>query len=422
MKLKRISLKNWKNFRLVAAEISDLTFIVGANASGKSNFLDAICFMRDIVKHGGGLQYAVSKRGGVSKIRCLSTRKKSDIEICMEFLEDNTIWKYTLIIGQQPRGDRNTIVLKESLHHGDAVIISRPDINDERDGERLTQTYIEQIATNKDFRNIVKYLESAKYTHIVPQFLKFPDAFPASDSADDPFGKGFLKSILKTPDDIRKRRLEKIQIVLRQAIPQLEKLSYIEEAGQPHLEVSYKHWKQNGKQRESQLSDGTLRLIGLVWALLDGQGLLLLEEPEVSLNSAIVEKLPELLYSVQRTKKRQIILTTHSADLLDGKNVSMSNIIVLKSENGGTIIENLNVNKGIKEDVANGKSLSDAVIPLTKPDLSKGLLPEKTIAEKIIDEPHRNPAGAAKALQNDKKIPKPFFKLSSIRAKKNAGR
>jgi len=59
-----------------------------------------------------------------------------------------------------------------------------------------------------------------------------------------------------------------------------------------------------GWQREDQFSDGTLRLIGLFWALLEGDSPLLLEEPELSLNSAIIRKLPALIFRLQRQKKR----------------------------------------------------------------------------------------------------------------------
>jgi predicted ATPase len=376
MKLKKLSLENWKNFRSISVEINDRMFIVGANASGKSNFLDAIRFMRDIVKHGGGLQYAVALRGGISKIRCLSAMKKSDIDICVEFLaDDDEIWKYTLSITQQPRGDRNAIIQKEMLERSGDIILNRPDADDEKDEERLTQTHLEQISTNKEFRNIVKFLESTKYMHLVPQLLKFPEAFSGPDLPEDPFGKGFLRTVAKTSEDTRKSRLGKIQKVLQQAVPQLENLTYIEDAGQPHLEVTYKHWRASGaKQTEAQLSDGTLRLIGLLWALLEGQGLLLLEEPELSLHTAIVEKLPALLYSVQRSKKRQIILTTHSPELLSDKGISLSQIIVLKPCVDGTEIEKVSERKDIEALLTGGLSPAEIVLPLTQPDLSQGWL------------------------------------------------
>jgi predicted ATPase len=331
--------------------------------------------MRDIVKHGGGLQYAVSIRGGVSKIRCLSAREKSHIGIDAEFIDDDAVWKYTLKITQQPRGDRNAIIQQEILSKNNTIILNRPDEEDKKDEERLTQTHLEQIATNKEFRTIVRFLESVKYMHLVPQLLKFPEAFSGPDLPEDPFGKGFLRTVAKTTEDTRKKRLEKIQGILQSAVPKLDNLTYIEDVGQPHLEVTYKHWRPRGaKQTETQLSDGTLRLIGLLWALLEGQGLLLLEEPELSLHTAIVTKLPALLYSVQRSKKRQIIITTHSPELLSDKSISLSQIMVLKTGDEGTELEPIKERKDIAALLEGGLTPAEAVIPLTQPDMLQGWL------------------------------------------------
>lgn len=49
-----IKLKNWRNFRETEALLSQRTFVVGPNASGKSNFLDVFRFFRDICKPSGG--------------------------------------------------------------------------------------------------------------------------------------------------------------------------------------------------------------------------------------------------------------------------------------------------------------------------------------------------------------------------------
>ncbi|MDR0764066.1 MAG: AAA family ATPase [Synergistaceae bacterium] len=376
MKLKKISLVNWKNFQSVSAEIQDRLFIVGANASGKSNFLDAIRFMRDIVKHGGGLQYAVSSRGGLSKIRCLSAREDPNVQIYMVFEDDeNTQWGYSLSIGQEQRGKRNAIIKQECIKRDGVEILSRPNKNDTEDEDMLTQTHLEQITTNKEFRDIIRFLEPIKYTHLVPQLLKFPDAFSGPDLPEDPFGKGFLKTIAKTPLKTRDSRLQKIQGILQTAVPQLNNLTYVEDIGQPHLEVTYKHWRPHGaKQSENQLSDGTLRLIGLLWSLLDGQGLLLLEEPELSLHTAIVEKLPEMLYSITRAKKRQIIMTTHSSELLSDKSISLSQILLLKTGAEGTTAYLASEREEIKAMLASGMTPAEMVIPFTQPDEKQRLL------------------------------------------------
>jgi predicted ATPase len=78
------------------------------------------------------------------------------------------------------------------------------------------------------------------------------------------------------------------------AIPQFKNLTDTKDVmGVPHLEAIYEHWRHGArKQREDQFPDGTFRLIGLLWSLLETDSLLLLEEPELSLNSAIVSNLP----------------------------------------------------------------------------------------------------------------------------------
>src|SRR4030042_925642 len=97
MIISHIVLKNWRNFRHVDVDLGNRVFLVGPNASGKSNFLDAIRFLRDIAKPGGGLQKAVTERGGLSKIRCLAARQNPDIEIKVklsDYSNDEALWTY----------------------------------------------------------------------------------------------------------------------------------------------------------------------------------------------------------------------------------------------------------------------------------------------------------------------------------------
>ena len=99
MRVTRIQLKNWKNFQDVDVTLHSRMFLVGVNAAGKSNFLDAIRFLHDIVKKGGGLQTAVESRGGITKIRCLSARTLTDVKISVTLKENADApdkWKYTI--------------------------------------------------------------------------------------------------------------------------------------------------------------------------------------------------------------------------------------------------------------------------------------------------------------------------------------
>ena len=68
----------------------------------------------------------------------------------------------------------------------------------------------------------------------------------------------------------------------------------MDDSGTPHLIGSYTHWRPHAaKQNESQFSDGTLRLLGLLWTVFEGSGPLLLEEPELSLHPEVVRRLPQ---------------------------------------------------------------------------------------------------------------------------------
>ncbi|MFN9601555.1 MAG: AAA family ATPase [Dolichospermum sp.] len=372
MFISHIILKNWRNFLSVDVELGDRVFIVGPNACGKSNFLDVFRFLRDIAKPGGGLQTAVKERGGVSKIRCLSARQNPKIEIevhLSDYSSHQPIWKYAIGITQQTRGYRQPILAYERVWKGNEIIVNRPDIEDEKDELRRTQTHLEQISANANFREIAKFFESVLYLHLVPQLLRYPEVFSGPGISEDPFGRSFLERITKTPEKTRKSRLTKIENALRFAVPQLKHLTHIkDEMGVPHLEAVYEHWRpQAGKQREDQFSDGTLRLIGLLWSLLESDSLLLLEEPELSLNAAIVQKLPSLMYRIQRQKKRQIILTTHSADLLEDKGIGGEEILLLTPSLEGTKVTTASSIDNVRDLLEGGLSIAEAVLPLTKP-------------------------------------------------------
>lgn len=371
MIISRLILKNWKNFKEVDVPLTNRVFIVGPNASGKSNFLDAFRFLRDIAKAGGGLQKAVTDRGGISKIRSLSARTFPEVGIEVHFSEygeTKPIWKYSIAIKQESRGLRLPFLIHEKVWKGDRLVLERPDKDDTTDKDRLTQTHLEQINANKAFREINKSFDDIVYLHLLPQLLKHPQSFTGPDLPGDPFGKGFLERISKVNEKTRKAWLKRIETALKIAVPQFKEFNYIDENGRPHLEALYEHWRPKaGKQREDQFSDGTLRLIALLWSLQEGDGLLLLEEPELSLNSAIVAKIPSLIYKLQKPKKRQILLSSHSIDLLSDKGISSDEILLLEPSAEGTSVKPASSASDIISLLEGGLTPGEAILPRTKP-------------------------------------------------------
>ena len=136
----------------------------------------------------------------------------------------------------------------------------------------------------------------------------------------------------------------------------------------PHLEAIYEHWRPNaGRQREDQFSDGTIRLIGLFWSLLDGDAPLLLEEPELSLHSSIVAKLPGLFHKLGRRKKRQLIVSTHSWDLLSEKGIGGEEVVMLQPDANGTRAVLASSIPEVRDLLDAELTIADVVLPRTAP-------------------------------------------------------
>ncbi|MEQ8192200.1 MAG: AAA family ATPase, partial [Candidatus Eremiobacterota bacterium] len=298
-------------------------------------------------------------------------REDPDVKIEIHLTESSgqsPLWKYALGIKQE-RGYRKPCLVYEKVWKENKLLLDRPDENDKKDKIRLTQTHLEQINANQSFREIAKFFDSILYLHLVPQLIRHPDAFLGPGIPGDPFGRSFLERVAKTSERTQKSRLKKIEDALRIAVPQLKKLSLIkDEAGIPHLEAIYEHWRPKaGKQREDQFSDGTLRLIGFLWSLLEGDSLLLLEEPELSLNAEIVNKIPSLISKLQKKRKRQIIMSTHSADLLSDRGIGGEEILLLIPGSDGTEVQVSSSNKEIRYLLEGGLSVGEAVIPHVTP-------------------------------------------------------
>jgi len=375
MLITRLKLKNWRNFRIADIPFRERTYILGANATGKSNLLDVFRFLRDVSKaQGGGLQKAVADRGGIPKLRCLHARRDPDIRIEVHISDSadspELSWKYIVAFKPEGKGLQRTLISSEEVWKGDRKLLCRPNGDDKTDIARLTQTHLEQIQANEEFRDIAELFAETKYLHLVPQLLKYGDRIGGHRLDDDPFGQGFLEEVAKTPKRPRDARLVRIGKSLTLAVPQFRELRFVQDevSGRPHLEARYAHFRPNaGWQREEHFSDGTLRLLALLWSLLSSSSLLLLEEPELSLNDAIVEQIPFLLNSVLRESKRrrQVIISTHSQALLSNQGIDGRGVLLLEPAPEGSTVRPISGEE--TRALEAGLSVAEAVLPKARP-------------------------------------------------------
>ncbi len=191
MRFTFLQLQNWRNFTRVECPLAGRVFLVGPNASGKSNLLDVFRFLRDLVSVGGGLQSAVARRGGISRLRCLAARRPPHIGMYVRVgpEEKPTLWEYELQFDQRDRKDPRPYILKERVVLDSQKILSRPNQEDKADPQRLTQTHLEQVYANQRFRPLAEFFGTVQYLHLVPQIIRDPDR--AVGKVHDPFGGDF---------------------------------------------------------------------------------------------------------------------------------------------------------------------------------------------------------------------------------------
>ncbi|MDX2177419.1 MAG: AAA family ATPase [Candidatus Sumerlaeia bacterium] len=370
----RIELQNWRNFTKADVPLAGRSFIVGPNASGKSNFLDAFRFLHDLVVEGGGLARAVEVRGGIARLRSLHQKgTNSNVGITVELADgDAPRWWYRLEINRDQGGA--PVVRHEEVRRlneaSEETVLSRPNGEDKADPRRLGQTAIQQLNANREFRELADFFASVLYLHVVPQLIREAQGPPAGAIGQDTLGRDLLDRMRDCNKRTLAARLNRIQEILAVAVPQFEEIQLeTDDRGRPHLKAKFKHWRGNGAyQNEAQFSDGTLRLIGLLWAMQEKGGPLLLEEPELSLHSALLPKLPAF---IQRARKaaggRQVILSTHSEHMLSDPGIGADEVLVATPSNSGSTVSLASSDEMIAVSMNQaGLTAAEAVLPRTR--------------------------------------------------------
>jgi predicted ATPase len=312
----------------------------------------------------------------MGKVRSLFARgHRTEVMIRVAVADDaGRGWRYELAFTHEPTRTQRPVVVRELADElvsdgTERRVLSRPDTKDEADPEQLTQTALQQVTANQAFRGLADFLKSVFYLHLVPQLLREEQPAKGDDIGPDPYGRGMLDQIRNTPMRTQNARLRRIQKVMQAVVPQLEDLKLaVDDRGRPHLQGKFQHWRpQAAYQDERQLSDGTLRLIGLLWSLQESGGPLLLEEPELSLHTAIVKRLAPFIHRVQAVGHgRQVIITTHSEHLLMDAGIAPEEVLLVQPASEGSKVTGGAAHSDIVRLMQAGIPASEAILPRTE--------------------------------------------------------
>ncbi len=348
--LTRVALKNYKSIAACNVQMGQLVFLVGLNGSGKSNFLDALRFTADSLRT--SLDHALRDRGGIHEVRRRSGGHPTHFGISLQFvLPDGAAGSYSFEIGAMPRGGfevgrEQCIIAPGSARPGGRFDIRRGRVvlSDPRGpAAAADRLYLVNASGLEPFRPVYDALSTMGFYNINPQKmrdLQAPD--PGVLLARD---GGNIAGVLAHLEAVAPEEKRRVEEFLNRVVPGIvgvapkvmgtrETLEFRQEvAGARHP------WRFPA----ASMSDGTLRALGVLVSVFqtgDGSGpgvrLVGIEEPEVVLHPAATGVLLAALREASKTK--QILVTSHSPDLLDEPELETSSILAVVARKGETII------------------------------------------------------------------------------------
>jgi predicted ATPase len=345
-----VLLRNYRSIGLCDVELRSLTYLVGVNGSGKSNFLDALHLVRDALN--GSLDNALNERGGLSEVRRRSSGHPTHFGIRLEFdLPDGRRGHFAFNVGALR--DRGYEVQTEECSivgsgRGPFYRIEKGNVQQSSEASfpAVTSDRLALVAASglAAFRPVFDGLSSMGFYNLNPKLMRELQK-PQEGKLLRPAGEN-IASVIGHLERVAPYKLETIQEYLQTVVPMvhgverkqigpMETLEFRQEmAGAKH---PWRFLAQN-------MSDGTLRALGVLSALFQGNRdyaptLVGVEEPETALHPAASAALREALK--RASTETQVIVTSHSPDLLDDKTLAVDSLLSVVSEGGETHIASL---------------------------------------------------------------------------------
>jgi predicted ATPase len=344
-KLSWIQIRNYRNIAAAVVNLQPLTVLVGPNGAGKSNFVDALSFVADSLNHSISLAFA--NRGGITAVRRKSGGHPTHIGLRFHLdLADGGWADYAFDIAARPREAfsvaRERCVVQpfmQSRHEFEVqngqFRLEVPGIRPRIEPDRLALTV---LSATEEFRPVFDFLADIRRYNLRPERLReLQDPDPGEGAVLLQDGSNAAAVLRRIREDSPRNGhvYERICRLLGQVVPGTTSVQPKSLGRKETLEFR----QDVGLQYEwhfdaLNMSDGTLRALGILLAVYQSRpaSLIAIEEPESTIHPAATEILMDIL--IDGTERSQILLTTHSPDVLDNKKLSDDQIVAVESVQG----------------------------------------------------------------------------------------
>lgn len=324
--VRSVELRNYKSIARCSVELRPLTLLVGRNASGKSNFLDSVRFVRDAVEH--SLDYALRARGGLGTIRHRGAPEGAGVGVVLRLdLEGNAA-----TYGFELTGNGDIASEKfEICGDQDQVVHSFDRVSDEVrvvvDGEPYRhppqvlshRLYLQNAGGIPVFEPFYAAIASMGFYNFEPATMR--DL--RSPEPEEPLranGSNIATALRRLEEDAP-GTVERIVQYLGVIVPGLVGMRVIDIGARETIEFDMVGEDGEIERFEAfSMSDGTLRALATLLAVQQRfkgkrSPFVGVEEPETALHPAATAALLDALS--EATLETQVLVTSHSADLLD---------------------------------------------------------------------------------------------------------
>ncbi len=362
--IKELKMINWKSFKESTLYIDPLTVLIGNNASGKSNTLDALLFLNrvslgvSIFSAIAGDTHLLSLRGGMEWV-CRKPEAMFGLVIIVDGENDSTEYRYELTVQVNKKkaevfregltllsyGPRSAQPKERMLFQTKQEEADSPGIptyystGTQGRGKRFdlnrSQPVLVQTETTHNSRKEVQ--EGAKYVLVHLQRIFVFDPIPSHMRDFKPLSEKMLADgsnvagVIAGLDTDRRHSVEKTLTRYLRGLPEREiRRVWTELEGKfktdamLYCEESWAN-EQTHEMDARGMSDGTLRYLAIVAALLisEPRSLLVIEEVDNGLHPSRARILLEMIKTLGKEREIDVIVTTHNPALLDAAGASM---------------------------------------------------------------------------------------------------